>query len=148
MLRDTVAHYQRAPHQFTRHVKLQRKDRIDKLGALVLVSFSALLGLNQVLIKLVNVGMQPVFQAGLRSVCAFVPVFLFALLTGKALNLRDGSLLPGVLAGLLFAFEFTFLFIALDYTSVARASVLFYTCLLYTSPSPRDQRGSRMPSSA
>ena len=23
-----------------------------------------------------------------------------------------------------------------------------YTCLLYTSPSPRDQRGSRMPSSA
>ena len=25
---------------------------------------------------------------------------------------------------------------------------LGYTCLLYTSPSPRDQRGSRMPSSA
>ena len=24
----------------------------------------------------------------------------------------------------------------------------FTTCLLYTSPSPRDQRGSRMPSSA
>ena len=24
----------------------------------------------------------------------------------------------------------------------------FRTCLLYTSPSPRDQRGSRMPSSA
>ena len=24
----------------------------------------------------------------------------------------------------------------------------FSTCLLYTSPSPRDQRGSRMPSSA
>ena len=25
---------------------------------------------------------------------------------------------------------------------------MFYSCLLYTSPSPRDQRGSRMPSSA
>ena len=24
----------------------------------------------------------------------------------------------------------------------------YMTCLLYTSPSPRDQRGSRMPSSA
>ena len=24
----------------------------------------------------------------------------------------------------------------------------FHSCLLYTSPSPRDQRGSRMPSSA
>ena len=25
---------------------------------------------------------------------------------------------------------------------------VIHTCLLYTSPSPRDQRGSRMPSSA
>ena len=29
-----------------------------------------------------------------------------------------------------------------------RYNLPFYTCLLYTSPSPRDQRGSRMPSSA
>ena len=28
------------------------------------------------------------------------------------------------------------------------AHALSHTCLLYTSPSPRDQRGSRMPSSA
>ena len=27
-------------------------------------------------------------------------------------------------------------------------AVAFPACLLYTSPSPRDQRGSRMPSSA
>ena len=30
----------------------------------------------------------------------------------------------------------------------AAAPAVFYGCLLYTSPSPRDQRGSRMPSSA
>ena len=107
--------------------KLQRKDHIDKLGAVVLVSFSALLGLNQVLIKVVNAGLQPVFQAGLRSVCAFLPILLFALLTRKVISVRDGSLLPGLLAGVLFALEFTLLFVALDYTSVARASVLFYT---------------------
>ena len=29
-----------------------------------------------------------------------------------------------------------------------RGACLIYACLLYTSPSPRDQRGSRMPSSA
>ena len=29
-----------------------------------------------------------------------------------------------------------------------KAEYHFPTCLLYTSPSPRDQRGSRMPSSA
>ena len=31
---------------------------------------------------------------------------------------------------------------------LAGVGVVFYVCLLYTSPSPRDQRGSRMPSSA
>ena len=29
-----------------------------------------------------------------------------------------------------------------------KTSDYYYSCLLYTSPSPRDQRGSRMPSSA
>ena len=32
--------------------------------------------------------------------------------------------------------------------SVDELIALFKDCLLYTSPSPRDQRGSRMPSSA
>ena len=31
---------------------------------------------------------------------------------------------------------------------ITKVSLSNYTCLLYTSPSPRDQRGSRMPSSA
>ena len=39
------------------------------------------------------------------------------------------------------------LFMSHNATSV-RATPICTTCLLYTSPSPRDQRGSRMPSSA
>ena len=35
-----------------------------------------------------------------------------------------------------------------DYTALLAAQPLNHYCLLYTSPSPRDQRGSRMPSSA
>lgn len=89
--------------------------------------FSALLGLNQVLVKLVNVGMHPVFQAGLRSACAFVTVLLFALFMRRRLSVSDGSMWAGVLAGCFFAMEFTLVFVGLDYTSVARASVLFYT---------------------
>ena len=41
--------------------------------------------------------------------------------------------------------------VALSSVDPADASTVFagkYICLLYTSPSPRDQRGSRMPSSA
>ena len=35
-----------------------------------------------------------------------------------------------------------------SYAAMADTFRLDYVCLLYTSPSPRDQRGSRMPSSA
>ena len=35
-----------------------------------------------------------------------------------------------------------------DFVINTDPAVGIYTCLLYTSPSPRDQRGSRMPSSA
>ena len=35
-----------------------------------------------------------------------------------------------------------------DGSTPSATNGLTYTCLLYTSPSPRDQRGSRMPSSA
>ena len=50
---------------------MERKTSIDAFGASSLILFSALLGLNQVLIRIVNSGMQPVFQAGLRSLCVF-----------------------------------------------------------------------------
>ena len=106
---------------------MQRKDRIDALGGSFLVIFSTVTGLNQALIKIVNQGLQPVFQAGLRSAAGFVLVLLFALIMKRRLSVRDGSLLPGILCGLLFAGEFILLFQALDYTSVSRASVFFYT---------------------
>ena len=106
---------------------MDKKDRIDAFGATLLVSFSILMGLNQVLIKLVNSGLSPVFQAGLRSACAVGPVLVFALVTRKKLSISDGSLIPGVFCGLFFAIEFLLLFLALDYTTVARASVFFYT---------------------
>ena len=106
---------------------MAQKDRIDALGGTFLLSFSMLLGLNQVLIKLVNDGLQPVFQAGLRSACALLPVLLYALIKGKRLSVSDGSLWPGIVCGLFFAAEFLLLFQSLDYTSVSRATVFFYT---------------------
>ena len=106
---------------------MERKDRIDAVGATLLVGFSMLLGLNQVLVKMVNAGLAPIFQAGLRSSCAFLPVLIYALIARKRLSISDGSLLPGIVCGLFFASEFLLLFQALDYTTVARVSVFFYT---------------------
>ncbi len=106
---------------------MERKNHIDVFGASVLISFSVLLGLNQALVKLVNVGFAPVFQAGLRSACAFLPVLAFAWIARRRLSVTDGTLGPGIVNGLLFSGEFCLLFLALDYTSVARVSLFFYT---------------------
>ena len=104
-----------------------RKDRIDALGAAALVTFSLLMGLNQVLIKLVNAGFAPAFQAGLRSAFALPLVLAFALAARRRLVVRDGSLWPGIVCGLFFSAEFLLLFTGLEHTAVSRASVLFYT---------------------
>ena len=103
-----------------------RKTGMDMLGGSFLVGFSILLGLNQALIKLVNDGFSPLFQSGLRSLCAFPIVLLIAYLWKRRLSLTDGSLRWGILNGLLFCGEFALLFVALDYTTVARVSLFFY----------------------
>lgn len=106
---------------------MERKDRIDLFGGTALLLLSLMLGLNQVMIKVVNDGMQPVFSAGMRSVLAFFLVLAYALWRKKRLSVSDGSLLPGILTGVLFAIEFIFLFLALDYTTVTRVSIFFYS---------------------
>lgn len=106
---------------------MERKPAIDVFGASVLISFSVLLGLNQALVKLVNAGFAPVFQSGLRSACAFLPVLAYAVLMRRRLSLSDGTFGPGIVNGLLFSGEFCLVFLALDFTSVARVSLFFYT---------------------
>jgi len=106
---------------------MSRKTRIDNAGIIMLTVFSATLGLNQALVKLVNDGFSPIFQAGLRSVCAFFIVLAFAMIFRKKLSLSDGSLFPGLVIGVLFSAEFFLLFTALDYTTVSRVSLFFYT---------------------
>jgi len=110
-----------------------RRDHIDPLGASLLVGFSALLGLNQALVKIVNAGMSPLFQSGARSACAFVVVLIWAAVVRTRFDFRNGSVPWGILAGTLFALEFAMLFIALDYTTVSRVSLFFYSMPLFTA---------------
>lgn len=99
---------------------------MDAFGASLLLGFSVLLGLNQAMVKIVNAGLAPVFQSGLRSALALPLVLGFALIMKRKLSVADGSFRFGVLNGLLFSAEFCLLFIALDYTTVARVSLFFY----------------------
>ena len=106
---------------------MQRKERVDAFGLVSLLGFAALLGFNQVVIKIVNDGLQPVFFAGLRSVGAMICVWAFLRMRGFRVTFQRAHLVPGILMGIAFSLEFIFLFIALDLTTVARTSVLFYT---------------------
>lgn len=103
------------------------RDAIDLQGATLLVAFSVLFGLNQVAIKVTADGLQPVLSAGLRSAGAMVCLLVWMRLRGIPLRLEQGTLGSGLLIGAFFSMEFVFLFLALDLTTVVRASVLFYS---------------------
>lgn len=110
---------------------MERRDRIDLFGAASLIAFSALLGFNQVVIRVVNEGLQPVFFAGLRSLGAALCIWLWFMVRRRPLGLTRTDLSGGLLLGLFFSAEFVCLFIALDLTTVARTSVIFYTMPLW-----------------
>ncbi len=104
-----------------------RKDRLDAFGLTALLAVQVLLAVNQIIIKLVNVGLQPVFFAGLRSLLAIGFVWAWLVWRGRPPKLRRESLGAGLLIGVLFAAEFLFLFLALDLTSVGRSSLIMYS---------------------
>lgn len=104
-----------------------RKDRLDVFGGSVLLGVSLLLALNQISVKFVNDGLQPVFFAGLRSLLAIGFVWGWLVYRKRPPRLQRASLGAGLLIGTLFAAEFLFLFLALDLTTVGRASVIMYS---------------------
>ena len=110
---------------------MERKDRVDTFGAVSLIAFSALLAFNQVVIAVVNEGLQPVFFAGVRSAGAAVCLVLWLWVRGRPLGLERKNLRAGTVLGTLFAAEFILLFWSLDLTTVSRASINFYTMPLW-----------------
>lgn len=100
---------------------------IDGFAAVMMLMLTFSWGLNQVAIKLSNVGYNPMFVVLLRSAIGGALVFLWCRWRGIALFERDGTLVPGILAGVLFGAEFALIFIGLEYTSVARATLMINT---------------------
>ena len=86
---------------------------------------------------------QPNFLAISLGFILILPVSIFFDLSA---GLVIGILLSIIL---MFVFHFFPLLYSVDLSfSQVLTLGLYASCLLYTSPSPRDQRGSRMPSSA
>ena len=106
---------------------MKQQQNMDITGAALLVGFAIVLAFNQVVIKVTNDGFQPTFQAGMRSVGAIVLIWAWMMWKTQSVRLPRRLWLVGAWAGFLFAAEFICLFNALDLTSVARVSILFYS---------------------
>ena len=104
-----------------------RKDRLDGVGIAALLAVAAILAANQIIIKLANHGLQPVFSAGLRSALAIVFVGFWLWYRGLLGRMRWVDLGPGLLIGAVFAVEFLGLFLALDLTSVGHSALIMYS---------------------
>ena len=69
----------------------------------------------------------PVYQASVRFALATLVIIFWALFRGKRLLERDGSLGPGIVAGVLFAVEFGGIYLGLQNTTVSRLTIFLYT---------------------
>ena len=104
-----------------------RKHRLDATGLAILLAVQVLLAANQISVKYINAGLQPVFFAGLRSALGIFFVWGWLAFRRRPPRLTRKALGPGILIGALFAAEFLLLFLALDLTTVGRASVLMFS---------------------
>jgi drug/metabolite transporter (DMT)-like permease len=95
-------------------------------AAAVMVMLCLSWGFNQVAIKLALPDIPPLTMAALRSIGGLAVVMLVARLRGVPMFARDGTLRAGVIAGLMFAFEFLVIYRGLLYTSATRAVVFIY----------------------
>jgi drug/metabolite transporter (DMT)-like permease len=101
-------------------------------------------GFNQIAVKLALPDVPPMMQALFRSMGA-LPVMLFVgWLRGVKFLERDGSLVPGLCAGLLFGIEFVLIFSGLVFTSASRAAVFLYTAPFFVALGSYQFLGERL----
>ena len=105
---------------------MEARRPLDAIAMALMLLLSSLWGFQQVAVKLAAPGMSLVMQGAIRSGIACALVLVWARWRGISLWQRDGTLVPGVFAGLLFAGEFALIYAGLAYTTAARMVVFVY----------------------
>jgi drug/metabolite transporter (DMT)-like permease len=104
----------------------QERRALDATAISMMLLLTALWGFNQVTIKWIAADVSFVAQAAIRSIVATGLLLAWAAWKKQPLFSRDGTLLAGIAAGLLFAFEFVFIYGGLGYSNASRMSVFVY----------------------
>ena len=104
-----------------------RRDHLDGQALGLLLFCCCFWGFQQVLVKATLPELAPVFQVAVRFIGATALLWLWCRWQGIALRGPENTLLPGVLAGILFAVEFACLNLGMQYTTASRITVFLYT---------------------
>src|SRR5882757_11325547 len=90
-------------------------------------------GFNQIAVKLVLPDVPPMLQALARSLGALPVLLVIGWFRGVKFLERDGSLWPGVIAGVIFGIEFVLIYRGLLLTSASRAVVFLYVAPFFVA---------------
>jgi drug/metabolite transporter (DMT)-like permease len=112
---------------------METRRPLDAIAVVLMVLLTSLWGFQQVAVKLAAPGISLVMQGAIRSGIATLLVMAWARFRGIVLWQRDGTLVPGFVAGLLFAGEFALIYAGLAYTTAARMVVFVYLAPVLTA---------------
>ena len=90
-------------------------------------------GFNQIAVKLVLPDVPPMLQALIRSAGALPVLLIIGWWRGIKFFERDGTLWPGLAAGIIFGIEFVLIYRGLFLTSASRAVVFLYTAPFFVA---------------
>ena len=99
---------------------------LDALAIAVTIGLCVSWGFNNVAIKIAIHDIPPLLQSATRSFLAAILVAAWCRARGIALFERDGTLVAGIFAGVLFAFEFLLIYRGLVWTTVIRGTLFLY----------------------
>ena len=105
----------------------ERKANLDPLSIGLLVACCLFWGFQQILIKTAVAEVPALWQASIRFFGATLLLWLWCAVRGVRLFERDGTLKAGLAAGVLFAAEFTCIYLGLLDTTASRLTVFLYT---------------------
>jgi drug/metabolite transporter (DMT)-like permease len=101
-------------------------------------------GFNQVAVKLALPDVPAMMQAMLRSIGALPVLLLVGWWRRADFSLRDGSLGPGVISGIIFGVEFALIYQGLRFTTASRAAVFLYTAPFFVALGSYQVLGERL----
>jgi drug/metabolite transporter (DMT)-like permease len=106
---------------------------LDAIAILLVVVLCMSWGFNQVAVKLALPEIPPVLQALIRAGGAALFLVLLMHLRRIPFKFRDETLKPGLLIGLLFAFEYVLIYRGLLYTTASRSVMFLYTAPIFVA---------------